>query len=324
MDRSVLLISLDFELMTGVFDNKTIKSYGKNIEGARLSISKTLNLFKKYNIHCTWATVGSLFYEDIEVLKCEFPSKLPSYHDPKLSLYNHLVNLEPHIYNSYYSALELINLVKNVSFQEIATHTFSHYYCLENGQNIHDFKADLKKSVEVANSNNITIKSIVFPRNQINIDYLKVCKDMGLTSYRGVESSFYQKPKNQKQLKFSHRLLRLIDSYVNISGSNSYKLNTNSEFVNLPASFFFRPFSKNLFFIEWFKLIRLKNAMTTAAKKGEIIHIWWHPHNHGMNIEKNINQLESLLKHFLKLKLKYNMLSLNMSEISDYVKRKKN
>ena len=61
MDRSVLLISLDFELMTGVFDNKTIKSYGKNIEGARLSISKTLNLFKKYNIHCTWATVGSLF-----------------------------------------------------------------------------------------------------------------------------------------------------------------------------------------------------------------------------------------------------------------------
>ena len=38
--------------------------------------------------------------------------------------------------------------------------------------------------------------------------------------------------------------------------------------------------------------------MTTAAKKGEIIHIWWHPHNHGMNIEKNIKQLESLLKTF--------------------------
>ena len=30
MDRSVLLISFDFELMTGVFDNKTIKSLIQN------------------------------------------------------------------------------------------------------------------------------------------------------------------------------------------------------------------------------------------------------------------------------------------------------
>ena len=61
--------------------------------------------------------------------------------------------------------------------------------------------------------------------------------------------------------------------------------------------------------------------MTKAAKKGEVIHLWWHPHNHGVNTMKNINQLESLLKHFKKLKSKYNMLSLNMSELSANVKK---
>ena len=321
MNNGVLLISLDYELMTGVFDKRDINSYGKNIKGTHAAIIKTLNLFKKYNIHCTWAAVGVLYYNNLELLKKDYPSNLPGYFDTNLSLYNHFESLDSNVFQEFYSGLKTINFIKDTPFQEIGTHTFSHYYCLEKGQDIADFKEDLKKSIEISRKNNIETKSIVFPRNQINQKYLKVCKDLGLTSYRGVESSFYQKPRRQDQLRLLYRLFRFIDSYINISGSNSYKINFKRNLINLPASFFFRPFSRKLFFIEKFKLIRLKEAMTKAAKKGEVIHLWWHPHNHGVNTLKNINQLESLLKHFNKLKSKYNMLSLNMSELSVNVKK---
>ena len=56
-----LLISLDFELMWGVRDKRTISGYGKNIMGAREAIPQLLNLFGKYDIHATWAVVGFLF-----------------------------------------------------------------------------------------------------------------------------------------------------------------------------------------------------------------------------------------------------------------------
>ena len=221
-----------------------------------------------------------------------------------------LLGIKGDIYVPLKTPLQKINKIKYFGKDNIRIHL--------HGTN---FNESLNKAIEISRENDIETKSIVFPRNQINQKYLKVCEDMGLTSYRGVESSFFQKPRSQKKLRFLHRVFRFMDSYINISGSNSYKINAKGNFINLPASFFFRPFSRKLFFIEKFKLIRLKNAMTEAARKGEVIHLWWHPHNHGTNTEKNMHQLELLLKHFNKLKLKYNMLSYNMSEISDNVKR---
>ena len=58
MNKSIFIISLDFELMTGVFDKRNIDSYAENIKGAQLAIPRILKLFKQYEIHSTWATVG--------------------------------------------------------------------------------------------------------------------------------------------------------------------------------------------------------------------------------------------------------------------------
>jgi hypothetical protein len=50
--------------------------------------------------------------------------------------------------------------------QEIGTHTFSHYYCLEPGQQPEQFEDDLKAAIAVSKAKGIDTKSIVFPRNQ--------------------------------------------------------------------------------------------------------------------------------------------------------------
>ena len=117
------------------------------------------------------------------------------------------------------------------------------------------------------------------------------------------------------------RTFRLIDSYLNLSGYNTYtiNLNNNRNPVNLPASFFLRPYNPKLNFLESLKLHRLKKSMTYAAKNNEVFHLWWHPHNFGDNFEKNINFLKSILDHFKDLSEKYGMDSLNMEELSNKV-----
>ena len=64
-----LIISLDFELYWGIRDVKETHEYQSNLEGTKIAISGILNLFKKYNIHATWASVGFLFAKNTTELR---------------------------------------------------------------------------------------------------------------------------------------------------------------------------------------------------------------------------------------------------------------
>jgi hypothetical protein len=54
--------------------------------------------------------------------------------------------------------------------------------------------------------------------------------------------------------------------------------------------------------------------MEYAAKKNKIYHLWWHPHNFGANMEKNLQQLQLILQHYEKLNKIYGMQSYNMCD----------
>jgi hypothetical protein len=56
--------------------------------------------------------------------------------------------------------------------------------------------------------------------------------------------------------------------------------------------------------------------MTYAAKRGEVFHLWWHPHNFGINQKENLKFLNSILQHYTFLKEKYGFESLSMNDLS--------
>ena len=118
------------------------------------------------------------------------------------------------------------------------------------------------------------------------------------------------------------RVSRLIDTYINIFGQKViYKFQmTQSGMVNVPASFFFRPYGKFGQILESLKIRRYKRAMLSAAKSNGVIHFWWHPHNFGINQEKNLAQLEMILKYYKFLNREFGMVSLNMKEVADGAK----
>jgi len=59
---------------------------------------------------------------------------------------------------------------------------------------------------------------------------------------------------------------------------------------------------------------RIKGDLTYAARQGLVYHLWWHPHNFGAHLEKNMATLRRILDHFQDLRQRYGMQSRNMAE----------
>jgi len=323
LNGGYFVISLDFELMWGVRDKKTISSYGENVLGVRRVIPMLLEIFEKYNVSATFATVGLLFCKDKKAMVGNIPEIQPQYFNTNLSPYKYISEIgENERDDKYHYASSLIRLIQQYPNHEIGTHTYCHYYCLEKGQTTEAFDHDIKKAIAISKEYNIDIKTIIFPRNQYNDDYLKVCKNNGIENYRGNEKSWMYKPINGEDENLFRRFFRLADTYFNISGNNTVKIDECVENImcNIPSSRFLRPYNAKLAILEPLRLKRIKDSMTHAARNNEIFHLWWHPHNFGLNLDENIAFLDKILQHYKHLHLQYKFQSLTMNSLSEKIK----
>lgn len=314
-----LVISLDFELFWGVRDKKTIQSYGESLKNVKEVVPRLLETFSRYNVKSTFATVGLLFAKDKSEMIDASPKLRPEYYDINLSPYKdnfELVNKYSKD-DPYHYGIDLINLIKKYPGQEIGSHTFSHYYCMEEGQTAADFKADTEAAIAIAEKNNISIKSLVLPRNQWNHSYLGIIKDKGINNYRGNERIWFHNYQSEKETTLLKRIFRTANCYINIGGHHCYSFDelAGKPPYDIPSSRFLRPQTKKLSFLKFFQLRRIKKSMTYAAKKGLIYHIWWHPHNFSANMEENFMFLKKILEHYRELNLTYNFESNTMAEI---------
>jgi len=318
--NGIFTLSLDFELYWGVRDKRRIENYKENLKGVKFAIKKMLELFNKYEIHATWATVGMLFASNKDELRAYYPKLKPKYFNTNLSPFAYVNKLNM-LEHEYHFAPQLINLISKYRNQEIGTHTFSHYYCLEVGQGRNEFQSDIQSAITIAKLKNITIKSLVFPRNQWKANYLQVLKKFGIKCYRGNEDGWLYKAVNETEKNLFRRAIRLLDAYINLTGANSYNLETiaKTKPYNIPSSRFLRPVSKTFSTFENLRKLRIFNSIKYAARKKELFHLWWHPHNFGINTDKNIQVLEDILKFYMDMNKRYGMQSLNMGEVSQLV-----
>lgn len=321
-ENGCLVISLDFELIWGVFDTVKLDEKSLCFLNTRKVIPEVLRLFKNYNIHATWASVGMLFNNNWEEWYNNKPAIVPSYSKDILNSYSYGEIYKEYQETVYFFAPELLTEISNTEGQEIGTHTFSHYYCLEEGQNINSFREDLIQAINIAKKYDLEIKSLVFPRNQINESYLSVCKEFGITSVRSNPRSWYWQ--NVRSESFLTKISRTADAYFPL-GKKTYKIEEleedNSGVLKQMASRFLRPV-ESIGILRTLKLKRIKREMSYAAKNSEIYHLWWHPHNFGDRPEESLCDLKILLDHYKMLNKKYNFQSKNMEELSVKVTNK--
>ncbi len=327
--KSFFVISIDLELFWGMSDKETIETYGTRIIGERTAIPRMLALFETYGIHATWAGVGMLMARNKDELYTFLPppEKRPLYTSMRASSYNYL--REAPIGNSeeddqYHFGGSFVHMILNTPHQEFGNHTFSHYYCIDGMHNEPAiFAHDLDAFNAIAKTYTISATSIIFPRNQTSHEALYTCAEKGITAYRGTESHMLYEPRQDSAQTPLIRALRLLDHYINLSGHHTYPLPHKDTYglYNIPASRFLRPWMRPLRFLEWLKVRRIKNSMTHAAKHGEIFHLWWHPHNMGIDQEENFKNLETILKHYQTLKRTYGIESASMHDITTYAQR---
>lgn len=319
MDNGKFIISLDFEIYWGVRDVVKLQAYRNHLEGVKKVIPLCLEIFNRYKINATFATVGFLFFRTKKELVSNLPERKPAYLNTRLSPYTDGFKSVGENENSdpFHLAGSLVQQIK-LSGQEIGSHSFSHYYCLEKGQSKEDFREDTITAKRVAAKYGIDLKSFVFPRNQFDEEYINICEEMGFTSFRGNEKSWLFSSETHGFTMTLRRPFRLLDSYINLSGFNCYSSEDmkGHKITNIPSSRFLRPYSKSLKAFENLRLKRITDSMSHAAKNGLAYHLWWHPHNFGNNISENFSFLEKILIHYKKLNEEYNFESVNMQQLA--------
>jgi hypothetical protein len=317
----IFTISLDFELHWGGFEKWPLDNYRNYFLNTRTAIPQMLDLFGRHEVHVTWATVGMLFTKSKAELTATAPRIKPTYKISTLSAYHYIQKGdigENESVDPFHFAPSIIAKIVATPGQELGTHTFAHYYCNEEGQTVEQFRADIQSAQKAAMRFNKKLTSLVFPRNQFNDAYLKVCFEEGITAVRSNPLDWFwniQSTQNESRWK---RINRGLDAYFPIGKKNTYKLNSLDVRagypVCLPASRLLRPYRPKEFFLNTFKIGRIKSEMERAARNGEVYHLWWHPHNFGNFPAESLAGLQEILTHFTLCRERFGMESLNMAE----------
>jgi hypothetical protein len=314
-DHGALVISLDFELHWGVRDRlRADGPYRRNLLGARAAVLDILDCFRARGIAATWATVGFLFATSRQELESYAPAVRPAYRDRSLDPFDEGTGTDEADDPLHY-APSLIDAIRRTPDQELASHTFSHYYALEAGQDRETFRADLGSAVAIAATRDVRFSSIVFPRNQHNPDYDDVLLQAGIVCYRGNPSAHVYRAVAGHGETFVRRALRLTDSHLPLFGTHttawSSILQPNG-LANVPASMFLRPCGRTPGPAAELRLRRICSAMAAAARDRRVFHLWWHPHNFGAATAANLGVLERIVAHFETLRERHGMRSLTM------------
>lgn len=319
---SALVLSLDLELHWGVRDKHSCHSaYARNLHGERTVVPRLLELFEEFGVAATWATVGFLFAESREELERFRPPLLPVYQNAMLSPHGEPVGRDEEE-DPLHFAPSLIRRIRRTAGQEIATHTFSHYYCSEQGQTRETFRADLSAARAIAEHHGIQLRSVVFPRNQHNPAYDDILWESGIRAYRGNPRSWSWRVADAEEgSNVLKRAGRLLDTYMGPTARSTIswtEVGQVSGLSDVRASCLLRPYRPALRRLEGLRLERIRRSVRFAARTGRIFHLWWHPHNFGIHQEENLGFLRAVLLEFAACREQYGMLSLSMAEVDSY------
>jgi peptidoglycan/xylan/chitin deacetylase (PgdA/CDA1 family) len=278
-----------------------------------------LELFAAHDVRATWATVGMVFCATRDELIAAAPARRPAYTDARLSSYSDLDAVgEDEAADPYHFGASLVRRIADAPGQELASHTFSHYFCLEPGQGPADFAADLDAAIAVADRVGVSLRSIVFPRNEVNEAYLPLCRERGFTAFRGPQTGWMHTSRAGSRETALRRSARLADAHLPLLRRTSYPgpAANAAGLADIPASRFLRPRSARLEPVRELILRRIESEMTRAAQAGETYHLWWHPHNFGVDQDAHLADLARLLEHFSALRASHRMDAPSMSELA--------
>lgn len=275
----VLTISLDTELIWGMFEREESKRYIDAYQSTPGIVSDLCDLFHTYDISATWAVVAHLFdncISDHQSLKerhnrdnsfpCETGLDRDLWYVPSL--------LEP--------------IASCPAEQELGLHGYSHMVLTDYSREA--IKSELTAAVGTAEEYGFSPSTFIFPRNRIaHLDLLAEC---GFEIYRGIDNRWYEKYPISETVK---KPLRFVDEAV--APPPTVTPNERSGLICVPGSHPFRPINKGW---KWIpsdrRIARLKQGLKRAVATDRIYHLWFHPFNLAASQSEQFDILEEVFQ----------------------------
>ena len=300
IDFPIFMVSIDTELIWGVADKPNHIAYSlmnKYPDKTRKIFSDLLQLFEKYNIPVTWATVGHLFLERCEGHAClRAPSNNWYEHDP-------CTDIDA---NRLHYGLDIIEeIMSNKVNHEIGYHTFSHANFARCSKDVAN--DEIKEGKKLAAELGIKLRSFVFPRNEIG--QLDILKENGFEIFRGTNIQRWD-PKQ----RFFHRMFNGAADKCFVRAINPIWRNGIWE---VPSSMQFMDFQ-----IPSSLMIRSFFGLENAIKNNNIFHIYFHPYD--FLIKPCLaTYLDKLLASVAKKRSSGKLQVMTMGDLASYLNRKK-
>jgi hypothetical protein len=289
MTQGKLIISLDCEGKWGVADEindwyDTLLT-DEALEGAYRALT---TLFDKYAISATFAFVMVFTLDERE--RQTYAGLL---RDVSVSGTNWLVNYREAEKSGNLSGWfqpRSFDLVRSSGTHEIACHGFSHLPFDEEQISEADARLDLQAAAEIASVKDVKLATFIYPRNQIG--FRSLLQEHRYIGYR-----------DRLQLPNRMRRVASLASEFNIFEKAQPSVSsTNGGLIPIPSGYFFnwrsglrRFIPKEVTVHRWCAIMR------RASERGEIAHLWLHPHNIITGPE-TLNVLEEVLQHAAKLR----------------------
>jgi hypothetical protein len=244
--KAAVSISADFEL-SWAFRGRSEEK--RTLYGIRTRQNHPflLNLFEKYSIPITWATVGHLFLES-----CSRGSDGRAHSDMPRPVNNTRFQGDWYRHDPctdykkdplWYCPDLIQDILNSKIMHEIGSHSFSHIDFEAESANNDLVDKEMKSCIETMKSFNLVPKSLVFPHNQMGYSHLETLYNNGIIAVR-------------------HRDNKVALSYPQRTSEGVYKL---YESMNTRSSGIYDYVEKAKIFI------------SEAKKSNSAFHLWFHP-----------------------------------------------
>jgi len=281
---AAVCISADLELNWAW---RELSEEKRNIRGAneRKNLPYILNLFEKYEIPITWATVGHLFLKSCNRGKNNLAH--PEMARPPLNerwkgdwfLHDPCTNL--HLDPFWYAPDLIYQIINSKVPHEIGTHSFSHIDFSPEFSNSELIRSEIEECKKAMKPFGLKPRSLVFPFNKMGYSYLELLSKLGIIAVRS----------RDKKIRLS---------YPERTESGVYKI---YESMNLRSPRFYDYLDKAKIFIE------------EAVRRQAVYHIWFHPSDPSQVFE---NEFRRILEHIHREREKGLLWVATMGDITSY------
>jgi peptidoglycan/xylan/chitin deacetylase (PgdA/CDA1 family) len=301
-DKAVFTISLDFELLWGSFDSgkhrKFIARLARNggaFDTTRSIVDRLLELFRKYEVRVTWATVGHLFLDRCEmqngVKHADMPRPKHSWFARDWYAYDPCSDFrtEP----LWYGRDMIEKILAAEPRHDVGSHSFSHVIFSDAGCTAEVAEGEIRKCVELARSFDLKMKSFVFPRNQAG--HLDILRKYGFSVTRGNPPFWFFKFRNRTLRRMGH----VIDDVLAITPDCGLPEKSASGIWVAPVSMFLQSMDGARRLIPGSSRIRKAvRGIERAIREQSMFHLSFHPtENLCFQTDQMFDVLEKIVAH---------------------------